>query len=313
MHHGIAPISIAVLALIAGCASQPRAVSSTGADEAAQSATTGAGLANQEARRQELQELDQKSCPAKAKSYDEWVMRFQSFALNQGRPEEIVETAFLGVKENAEIAERASKQPEFVTPIWTYLDRAVSPERIERGKEMYALNRETVTAVAEKYGVSDAILMGIWGIETDFGRNFGDTNVFEALTNLGYGAGRSEFACAELMAAIDIVAEDDLPPGKLVGSWAGAMGHPQFLPSSYLKLAVDEDGSGAPDLWSSMPDAFASSANHLKRGGWRASLPWGFEVSLPEGFPTNRRNWTSACHLALAWSRGHENRGRGTS
>ena len=123
------------------------------------------------------------------------------------------------------------------------------------------------------------------GIETDFGNNFGDTNVFEALTNLGYRAHRENFACAELLAALDIVATKNLPPSRLVGSWAGAMGHPQFLPSNYLTLAVDRDGSGAADLWDSLPDALASAANHLVDDDWVRNLPWGLEVKLPGNFP----------------------------
>lgn len=285
MRRGILPISISVLALAAGCASHPRSAASLDSGEETQLAASQGGAADPEARGRLIRELNQKSCPAKAASFDEWVARFQSFAINQGRPDKVIEAAFLGIKENPEISDRASKQPEFVTPIWTYLDRAVSPERVALGREMYALHRSTVMAVSKKYGISDGVLMGIWGIETDFGRNFGDTNVFEALSNLGYYAGRHEFACTELMAAIDIVARDKVAPGELVGSWAGAMGHPQFLPSNYLTIAIDEDGSGAPDLWSSMADVFASTANHLKQDGWQSGQPWGFEVSLPKDFP----------------------------
>src|SRR5690606_15525846 len=179
-----------------------------------------------------------------------------------------------------EISDRAAKQPEFVTPIWTYLDRAVSDDRVARGQEKYRANKALLAGIEQDFGVPPGIVMGIWGIETDFGNNFGDHNVFEALTNLGYRANREDFACAELLAALDIVADGKLPPARLVGSWAGAMGHPQFLPSNYLTLAVDRDGSGTADLWESIPDALASAANHLVDDGWTRNLPWGFEVKL---------------------------------
>jgi membrane-bound lytic murein transglycosylase B len=190
------------------------------------------------------------------------------------------------VKENPSIAAKQAKQPEFVTPVWTYLDRAVSQDRILRGQQAYALNRAVIDQTAAQYGVDPGILMGIWGIETDFGRSFGDVNVFEALSNLGYGAKRTGFACTELNAALTIAERYHIPTAKMIGSWAGAMGHSQFLPSNYLTLAVDADHSGAPDLWTSMPDVFASTANHLvHNGGWVSNMPWGFEVKLPLGFP----------------------------
>jgi len=190
------------------------------------------------------------------------------------------------VKENPSITAKQAKQPEFVTPVWTYLDRAVSQDRIAHGQQAYMMNRAVVDQTAAQYGVDSGTLMGIWGIETDFGRSFGDVNVFEALSNLGYGAKRTDFACTEMGAALTIAQRYRIPTEKMIGSWAGAMGHSQFLPSNYLTLAVDADHSGAPDLWTSMPDVFASTANHLvKNGGWLPSTPWGFEVKLPLGFP----------------------------
>jgi membrane-bound lytic murein transglycosylase B len=214
------------------------------------------------------------------------VQHYEAFALHQGQPKELIVHAFTGVKENPSITAKQAKQPEFVTPVWTYLDKAVSQDRILRGQQAYLMNRAVVDQAAAQYGVDPGVLMGIWGIETDFGRSFGDVNVFEALSNLGYGAKRTDFACTELTAALTIAERYHIPTEKMIGSWAGAMGHSQFLPSNYLQLAVDADHSGAPDLWTSMPDVFASTANHLvKNGGWLPSTPWGFEVKLPLGFP----------------------------
>ncbi len=230
-------------------------------------------------------QIQQTSCPKEATSYQEWVARFGAYALHQGEPEKVIRTAFADVTENPKIRDRAGKQPEFVTPVWTYLDRAVSPERVARGQEKLAEVRSIAAGVEQDYGVSTAVLMGIWGIETDFGNNFGDVNVFEALSNVGYGTSRKDFACTELISALKIAAKGRVAPNQMIGSWAGAMGHSQFLPSNYLTIAVDRDGSGAPDLWTSMPDVFASTANHLLRDGWQRGLTWGFEVRLPQNFP----------------------------
>lgn len=227
----------------------------------------------------------QTSCPKQAASYQEWVARFGAYALHQGEPEKVIRTALAGVTENATIRDRAGKQPEFVTPVWTYLERAVSAERVAKGQAKLPENRAILAEIERDFGTNPNILMGIWGIETDFGNNFGDVNVFEALTNVGYGTSRKDFACTELISALKIAAAGQIAPADMIGSWAGAMGHSQFLPSNYLTIAVDRDRSGAPDLWSSMPDVFASTANHLVRDGWTRGLPWGFEVKLPAGFP----------------------------
>jgi len=231
--------------------------------------------------------IEQKTCPTEAKSYADWVERYEAFAYKNGQPKELIADAFETAKENPDITVKQAKQPEFVTPVWTYLSKAVSDDRVARGQQQYLLNRAVVDATARQYGVDSGTLMGIWGIETDFGRHFGDVNVFEALSNLGYGAKRTDFACTELGAALTIANRDKIPVEKMIGSWAGAMGHSQFLPSNYLQLAVDADHSGAPDLWTSMPDVFASTANHLTKagGGWIAGVPWGVEVKLPLGFP----------------------------
>jgi len=271
-------VLVGTLVALAGCAAQPKS-QPAGASGQPDSAPVVA------AKPVDFHTLTETKCPTSAVSYQEWVAKFQSFAVHKGKPELVVQTAFAGVQENPEISDRASKQPEFVTPIWTYLDRAVSDDRVARGQVKYAENKALLDGIERDYGVPPNIVMGIWGIETDFGNNFGDTNVFEALTNLGYRAKREDFACAELLAALDIVAGSHLPPERLVGSWAGAMGHPQFLPSNYLTLAVDRDGSGAADLWDSLPDALASAANHLVDDGWARNLPWGLEVKLPGNFP----------------------------
>ncbi len=270
-------ITAAILtALLTGCAQPTQApVATAPTSSAGPIINTGA----------DFTQITQTSCPAEAANYQEWVARFGAYALYKGEPEPVIRTAFAGVTENPKIRDRAGTQAEFVTPVWTYLDRAVSAERIAKGQAKLPEVRTIASDVERDYGVPTAILMGIWGIETDFGNNFGDVNVFEALSNVGYGTSRKDFACTELLSALKIVDRGNVLPGQMIGSWAGAMGHSQFLPSNYLTVAVDRDGSGAPDLWTSMPDVFASTANHLVRDGWQRGLTWGFEVKLPQNFP----------------------------
>ena len=202
-------------------------------DKLAGSATEVAPGATQLATKPvDFRTLTETSCPDRAASYQEWVAKFQAYALSKGRSADVIQTAFAGVKENPEISDRAAKQPEFVTPVWTYIERAVSDDRVARGQQKYQENKALLAEIERDYGVPRAIIMGIWGIETDFGNHFGDANVFEALTNLGYRANRQSFACNELLAALDIVAKNQVPASRMVGSWAGAMGHPQFLPSA---------------------------------------------------------------------------------
>jgi membrane-bound lytic murein transglycosylase B len=279
LRESVGAVIVGAVVALAGCAAQPDRGPSATVVSTPQPAAPAA------AKPIDFRTLSESKCPSAATSYQEWVAKFQSYALSEGRPDTVIQTAFAGVKENPEISDRAAKQPEFVTPVWTYLDRAVSEDRVTRGKAKYQENKALLAGIEHDYGVPPEIVMGIWGIETDFGNSFGDTNVFEALTNLGYRANRQSFACSELLAALDIVAKNNLPASRMVGSWAGAMGHPQFLPSNYLTLAVDRDGSGVPDLWESLPDALASAANHLVDDGWQRNLPWGMEVKLPAGFP----------------------------
>lgn len=275
-------VSAALLTvLLTGCAAQPTQPPVTAAPAPAPAPAPSA----EAPQVPDFTQITQSSCPRAAPSYSEWVARFGAYALHQGQPEPVIRLAFADVTENPTIRDRAGKQAEFVTPVWTYLDRVVSAERIAKGQAKLPEVRALAADIERDYGVSAATLMGIWGIETDFGNNFGDVNVFEALSNVGYGTSRKDFACTELMSALKIVSAGKVKPDQMIGSWAGAMGHSQFLPSNYLTIAVDRDGSGAPDLWTSMPDVFASTANHLVRDGWQRGLTWGFEVKLPKGFP----------------------------
>ena len=184
-------------------------------------------------------------------------------------------------------------QPEFVTPIWDYLAGLVDAERVADGRAMLAQWQDVLARVEAEYGVDPATVVAVWGVESNFGRNFGSRPLLTSLSTLSCFGRRQPFFRGEFFTTLKIVQEGHVAPERLTGSWAGAFGHTQFMPSTFMRLAVDFDGDGRRDLVDSVPDALASTANFLKRAGWNSALPWGFEVSLPAGFDTSdagRRN-----------------------
>ncbi len=184
-------------------------------------------------------------------------------------------------------------QPEFVIPIWDYLAGLVDPERVDDGRVMLARWSELLARVESAFGVDPATVVAVWGVESDFGKRFGERPLLESLSTLACYGRRQSFFRGEFVTTLKILQEGHVAPDKLRGSWAGAFGHTQFMPSTFMRLAVDFDGDGRRDLIDSVPDALASTANFLKRAGWNAALPWGFEVRLPQGFDASmigRRN-----------------------
>jgi len=192
--------------------------------------------------------------------------------------------AFRGVAPDAKIIALTKKQSEFVRPIWDYIAGAVSAQRLERGRRLAAEWSDTLAAVEHAYGVPRAVVLGVWGMESNFGGFVGNVSTIRALATLAYGRYRGEFFRDELLAALQILQQDHIDRLDMVGSWAGAMGQTQFMPSSFLKYAVDGNRDGRRDIWNSVPDALASTANYLRQQGWEPGLPWGFEVELPDGF-----------------------------
>src|SRR5690606_4639220 len=160
-------------------------------------------------------------------------------------------------------------QPEFKTPIWDYLAGLVDSERVADGQAMLRQHADTLDRVAATYGVDPATVVAVWGVESDFGKTFGKRPLLESLTTLSCMGRRQAFFRGELIATLQIVQAGDVTADKLLGSWAGAFGHTQFMPSTYRRIAVDFDGDGRRDLVGSVPDALASTANYLKRSGWR--------------------------------------------
>lgn len=184
-------------------------------------------------------------------------------------------------------------QPEFVTPIWDYLSALVDEERVEDGLAMRSQWSAVLERVEREYGVDPATVVAVWGVESNFGRNFGTRPLLSSLSTLSCFGRRQTFFRGEFFTTLKIIQDGHVAPERLTGSWAGAFGHTQFMPSTFMRLAVDFDGDGRRDLVDSVPDALASTANFLKKAGWRSVEPWGFEVSLPPGLETagaGRRN-----------------------
>lgn len=187
-------------------------------------------------------------------------------------------------------------QPEFRTPIWDYMAGLVDEERVADGRARLAEWAPTLAAIEREFGVDPAVVVAIWGVETDYGRIFGRRPLVTSLATLSCFGRRQDFFRGEFFHALKILEDGHVAPERLVGSWAGAFGHTQFMPSTFRRLAVDFDGDGRRDLMDSIPDALASTANYLRRAGWRSGETWGVEVILPAGFDTRqagRRNKTS--------------------
>ena len=217
-----------------------------------------------------------------------WVADFRAQARARGIGEPALSDAFDQVRYLPRILPLDRAQPEFTRAVWDYLDTAVSAQRITRGQDKLAQVRAEAEAAATRYGVPAVVVVAIWGMESNYGSNFGDTPTIDALATLGFEGRRQDFARRELMAALQIIEKGDIDHRHMIGSWAGAMGQTQFLPSSFLSYAVDADGDGRRDIWGSMADVTASTANFLARSGWQPGQPWGVEVRLPEGFDPAR-------------------------
>ncbi|MBB4658806.1 lytic murein transglycosylase [Parvularcula dongshanensis] len=184
----------------------------------------------------------------------------------------------------AVILERNDNQPEFNRPMWAYVDGATSAARIKGGQEGYAAEKALLSKIEDEYGVAAEVVVAIWGMESSYGRIMGDHDIVSALATLGFQGRRQSFGRTQLIAALKILQSGAADRDELKGSWAGAMGQTQFIPTTYIEHAVDHDGDGHKDLWSDRGDVFASTAHYLAQSGWREGVPWGFEVKLPAGF-----------------------------
>jgi lytic murein transglycosylase len=217
-------------------------------------------------------------------SFHAFIEKLWPQAQMRGVSRKTFDIAFRDVRFDPTVIAHTQNQAEFVRPIWDYLASAVSAQRIERAKAA-AQQYETWLAKAQhKFGVEPSVIVGIWGLETDFGAFSGSDNVIRALASLAYAGYHADYFGGELLSALQILEAGDITPSQMKGSWAGAMGQTQFMPSSFREFAVDFDGDGKRNIWTSAPDAIGSTANYLAKHGWAAGEPWGFEVILPEGF-----------------------------
>ncbi|HMW55530.1 MAG: lytic murein transglycosylase [Candidatus Accumulibacter sp.] len=192
-----------------------------------------------------------------------------------------------GLTPDPSVLEFLDYQPEFRTPIWDYLASLVDDERVADALAMREKWAGTLAASAERYQVDGDTVIAVWGVESNFGRNFGKRPLLTSLGTLACFGRRQAYFRGEFLSTLKILDRGDIAPDRLVGSWAGAFGHTQFMPSTFLRLAVDGDGDGKRDLMDSVPDALASTANFLHKAGWRQGEPWGYEVVLPAGFDTS--------------------------
>ncbi len=221
--------------------------------------------------------------------FKQWLDDFYSTVSKEGISRTTWNTAFTGVTEpDPLVLEKANFQPEFTTEIWDYLDTRVHPLAIEKGRKMAEVHAQTLAVVQQKYGVEQSVLLAIWSMESNYGAVLEQPErlfyVPSALATLAYGdTKRRKFARTQLVAALQILQTGEIGRAHLMGSWAGAMGHTQFIPTSYLAYGVDMDGNGRRDIWNSIPDALATAANLLKSNGWQQGSPWGYEVVIPTG------------------------------
>ncbi|MFC3124835.1 lytic transglycosylase domain-containing protein [Pseudoroseomonas globiformis] len=218
-------------------------------------------------------------------------MSFQAFldgvgeeARRSGVSSETLRRAFSIIRPNEKVLELDRRQPEFTLTWEQYRDGRLSAQRIDRGRQLFTEHQALLNAIWQRYLVSPRIIMAIWGLETNYGGFTGNFNVVEALATLAWDGRRSAFFRKELLAALRILEQHDTSAERMRGSYAGAMGNPQFMPTSFERLAVDFDGDGRRDIWDSVPDSLASIANYLARNGWREDERWGREVLVPGSF-----------------------------
>ena len=227
-----------------------------------------------------------------------WLEEFKNAAFKQSASEPLIDECLESIRFNLDVMEKYSNQAEFTSSMGEYVGIAASEARAEAGRSSFAGNRQTLSAIEDLYGVDAAILIAIWGIETDYGRRMGGFCVLDSLATLASRGARKEFFEAELKAAVRIVLSGAVGIPEFKGSWAGAMGHTQFMPTSYLEFAISFQGGRKPDIWGACPlDALASAANYLARHGWKKGVRWSEEVVLPKGFDyslATEANWMDA-------------------
>ncbi len=235
--------------------------------------------------------------------FDQYVAQLKVEALEKGYSQAMVDSSFAKVKFHQRAVKADRSQPEKVETLDTYLPKRVPKWKVDKARALYKEHQALLTDVGEKYNVQPRFIVALWGLETNFGKIMGNYNVVSALSTLAYEGRREAFFKKQLFAALTILEEGHIDIENMKGSWAGAMGQNQFMPTSFLAYAVDGDGDGKKDIWQNQADVFASMANYLQKEGWSDELTWGRQVKLPEGFDTSlaipkntgsRKNWLKA-------------------
>ncbi|MFY1706959.1 lytic murein transglycosylase [Tritonibacter scottomollicae] len=217
--------------------------------------------------------------------FQTWMQGFETRAQAQGIRKATLSQAFDGVTYDPEVIKRDRNQSEFSKTIWEYLDSAASDTRVTSGSKALRENRSALNQIEQTYGVDKEVVIAVWGLESNYGSYRGSMDIVRSLATLAFDGRRGPFFESQLIAALKILQSGDVAPRNMTGSWAGAMGHTQFIPTSYLDYAVDFTGDGKRDIWSDNPtDALASTAAYLKKFGWVQGQPWGVEVTLPRNF-----------------------------
>ena len=221
------------------------------------------------------------SSSAHAANFNTWLEEFKAEAAAQGISQNIIDNALTGLTPIPKVIELDRKQPEGRLTFAQYRQNVVNPQRIQKGSKLYAQHKDILTEIGKKYGVQPQYIVALWGIETNFGGYTGGFSITRALATLAHDGRRSDFFRTELINALKIQDQGHITNDSMKGSWAGAMGQNQFMPSSFLNFAVDHNNDGKKDIWSTLPDIFASTANYLSRSGWHGGERWGRAVKIP--------------------------------
>ena len=223
-------------------------------------------------------------------SFVEWLENIKNIATKEGISQETVNSSLRDIAINERVLELDRSQPEFTLTLDEYLNNTTPKSRMLKGKKLYSEHKDLLLRIYNKYGVQPRFILALWGIETSFGTYTGSFNVIRSLSTLSHDLRRREFFTDELINALTIIDQGHITSDEMMGSWAGAMGQNQFMPSSFLNYATDFNKDGKKDIWSTLPDVFASSSNYLKESGWNDDLTWGREVmttkSIPDDFIT---------------------------
>jgi len=278
MYHTFVPVLLlrtlvaaSAMSLVVACAAEPLAQSTLVSNVPAASQPSDATIADVRSEATHL-------------SFSQWREQFRAEALAAGISAATFDQAFAGVQPDQAVIEADRSQPEFTRPVWQYLEGAISPQRVRSGRRLLSEHATTLDKIEARYGVDRETLVAVWGLESSFGQIMGDKSVIRSLATLAHEGRRPAFAKSQLIAALEILQHGDVEPQRMRGSWAGAMGQTQFIPTTYNTHAVDFDGDGKRDIWNSSADALASAAHYLQASGWKQGKAWGFEVELPEGF-----------------------------